>query len=280
MAALGTIRFSLTTHRGCYGECRFCAIAVHQGRQVISRSEASLLREAAALTRHPGFKGIISDLGGPTANMYAMGCNRKKRRGACRDRSCLLPEPCPGLKIDHSPQIHLLRALRRIAGIRKVFIGSGIRSDLIMNDRRAGEQYLAELVRHHVSGQLKIAPEHIAPGVLNLMGKPGPEDLEAFIRRFQTLRQKYRQNVFLTYYLMAAHPGCSLADMQTLRNFAVRKLHLLPEQVQIFTPAPSTYATLMYHTEIDPFSGCRIFVEKTAAGRQRQKNLMTKGRRL
>ena len=250
-AALDTIRFSLTTHRGCYGECRFCAIMVHQGRHVVSRSEASLLREAAAFTTHPDFKGIMADVGGATANMYGIECDRKRVRGACRDKGCIYPKPCKHLPVHHCRQIQLLRALRRLPGVRKVFIASGIRYDLILSDHDDGALYLEEILRYHVSGQLKIAPEHVQDPILTLMGKPSRECLEAFIRLFDELRPKSPHKPFLTYYLMAAHPGCTLEDMHKLRTFAVRTLRLLPEQVQIFTPSPSTYATLMYKL---PFS--------------------------
>jgi uncharacterized radical SAM protein YgiQ len=274
VAALDTIRFSLTTHRGCFGECRFCAIAVHEGRQVVSRSQASLLREAAAFTAHPDFKGIISDVGGPTANMYGIECARKQSRGACTDKACIFPAPCKQLPVDHAVQIRLLRALRRLPGIRKVFIGSGVRYDLILNDRKSGALYLEEILRHHVSGQLKIAPEHVEDHILKLMGKPGRARLEDFVRLFDELNRKNRKKVFLTYYLMAAYPGSTLGDMQKLRSFAMQKLRLLPEQVQIFTPSPSTYATLMYYTGTDPFSGKKIFVEKKPGNKQRQKAVM------
>ena len=278
VAALDTIRFSLTTHRGCYGECRFCAITVHQGRHVVSRSEASLLREATTFTTHPDFKGIIADVGGATANMYGIECDRKRVQGACPDKGCVFPKPCKHLPVHHGRQIQLLRALRSLPGVRKVFIGSGIRYDLILDDHDAGALYLEEILRHHVSGQLKIAPEHVQDHILELMGKPGPERLEAFIRLFDKLRSKSPQKLFLTYYLMAAHPGCTLEDMHKLRTFAIRTLRLLPEQVQIFTPSPSTYATLMYHTETNPFSGQKIFVEKNAVNKQKQKAIFKKPR--
>jgi len=277
VTALDTIRFSITSHRGCFGECRFCAITVHQGRHVVSRSEASLLREASALTAHRDFKGIIADVGGPTANMYGMECQRKHIKGACSNKGCINPKPCKHLPVDHDRQIRLLRALRSLPGIRKVFIGSGIRHDLILRDSNNGKLYLEEILRHHVSGQLKIAPEHVEDPVLKLMGKPGRKQLEAFIELFENLRAKNpEKNLFLTYYLMAAHPGCTFEDMQKLRTFAVNTLRLLPEQVQVFTPAPSTYSTLMYYTETDPFSGQKIFVEKNVANKQRQKEVVTR----
>ncbi len=272
--ALDTIRFSLTTHRGCYGECRFCAITVHQGRHVVSRSEASLLREAATFTTHSDFKGIIADVGGATANMYGIECDRKRVQGACRDKGCIFPKPCKHLPVHHARQIHLLRALRGLPGIRKVFIGSGIRYDLILSDRDHGALYLEEILQHHVSGHLKIAPEHVQNHILELMGKPGRECLEAFIRLFDEIRHKSPHKLFLTYYLMAAHPGCILEDMHKLRTFAIQTLRLLPKQIQIFTPSPSTYATLMYYTETNPFSGQKIFVEKNTANKQKQKRLL------
>jgi uncharacterized radical SAM protein YgiQ len=269
-----TISFALTSHRGCYGECRFCAIAVHQGRHVTSRSLSSLVREATSFVQHPDFKGVISDVGGPTANMYGFECARKKLKGACPDKACLFPRPCRQLRIDHSHQIQLLRALRSIQGIVKVFIASGVRHDLVVHDLRHGHRYLQELLAHHISGQLKLAPEHIQDHVLELMGKPGREDLTAFLRLFEKLARKARRKSFLSYYLMAAHPGCTLADMKALRQFSMSRLRLLPEQVQIFTPTPATYSTLMYYTGQNPFTGVRLFVERSARERQEQKNVI------
>ncbi|MGE0086727.1 MAG: YgiQ family radical SAM protein [Desulfococcaceae bacterium] len=276
--ALDTVRFSLTTHRGCYGECRFCAIAVHQGRHVVSRTKQSLIREALSFAKHPEFRGIISDVGGPTANMYGMECKRKTEKGACTNKSCLFPEICKHLPVCHDMQIDLLRALRNLPGVRRVFIGSGIRYDLILSDRKSGTAYLEEILRHHVSGQLKIAPEHTEDSVLKYMGKPGRESLEAFLALFDRLKGKIPEKLFLTYYLMAAHPGCTLEDMRKLRAFALRTLRLLPEQVQIFTPSPSTWSTLMYCTETDPFTGEKIFVEKKAGNRQKQKDTLSGGK--
>ena len=273
--ALDTIRFSLTTHRGCYGECRFCAITVHQGRHVSSRSEGSILREAVRFLKHPRFKGIISNVGGATSNMYGIECRLKKKQGACKDRGCLFPEPCKHLPVHHGRQMHLLKALSQLDGVRKVFVGSGIRYDLILHDRKMGRHYLGEILRHHVSGQLKIAPEHVSGAVLNLMGKPGGQGLENFVGLFNGLKRKIGGNVFLTYYLMAAHPGCTIDHMQALRKFATKTLHLLPEQVQIFTPTPATYSTLMYYTNRDPFTGQKIFVEKKLKGKEAQKQIIT-----
>jgi uncharacterized radical SAM protein YgiQ len=274
--ALETIRFAITTHRGCYGECSFCAIALHQGRTVTSRSPEAILEEARRLTAHPLFKGTIADVGGPTANMYGFECARKRRQGPCQDRRCLYPEVCRHLRPDHTPQIHLLEMLRRVPGVRRVFVASGLRYDLLLADRRAGQRYLDQLVRHHVSGQLKVAPEHTQAAVLACMGKPGPEQLELFRERFQIATRAAGKPQFLTYYLMAAHPGCTLEDMQHLRHFVQSRLKLIPEQVQIFTPTPSTAATLMYATGRDPESGNPLFVEKIPQRKAAQKAVLAR----
>ncbi len=278
VAALETIRFSLTTHRGCYGECRFCAITVHQGRHVASRSEASIVREAHKFKGDPRFKGIISNVGGPTANMYGIECGLKRKQGACPEKGCLFPEPCDRLPVQHGRQIRLLKALSRIPGVRKVFVGSGLRYDLILADRQMGKAYLETILAHHVSGQLKIAPEHVSPAVLNLMGKPGVEKLSEFVQLFNAVKRKIGGKIFLTYYLMAAHPGCTMEHMHSLGKFARQTLRHLPEQVQIFTPTPATYTTLMYHTGRDPFTGQRIFVERNMKAKEAQKEVLT-GRR-
>jgi len=273
--ALDTIRFSITTHRGCYGECNYCAIAVHQGRQVVSRSLGSIVAEARNLTKHPGFKGIIADVGGPTANMYGIECPRKITKGSCPDKRCLFPKPCPALPINHKFQIDLLKALRNIPGMRKIVVASGIRYDMILADPENGAKYLKDVVQHHISGQMKIAPEHTEAHVLEKMGKPGPESLLKFKALFDRLTHSAGLNQFLTYYLIAAHPGCTEKDMATLRAFAVKNLGILPEQVQVFTPTPSTYSTLMYWTGKDPFTGKTCFVEKTVRGKERQKEIIT-----
>jgi uncharacterized radical SAM protein YgiQ len=272
--ALETIRFSISTHRGCYGECNFCAIAVHEGRTVRWRSADSILAEAESITQLPGFKGILQDVGGPTANMYGFECHKKLTRSACEDRRCLYPLVCPSLKPNHQPQIELLRRLSHIPGIKKVFVASGIRYDMLPADPEHGDQYLREIVEHHVSGQLKVAPEHTEDVVLAKMGKPGSSALLQFKRRFDDLSARVGKNQFLTYYLIAAHPGCSETDMLRLKQFTSRELHISPEQVQIFTPSPSTYSSLMYYTEMDPFSRRPLFVEKDTARRERQKLLV------
>jgi uncharacterized radical SAM protein YgiQ len=269
--ALETIKFSISTHRGCYGECNFCAIAVHEGRTVRWRSQKSILDEARTLAELPDFKGYIQDAGGPTANMYAIECDKKLSKGSCQGRRCLAPEICPVLKIDHSAQIELLSRLRQVKGVKKVFVASGIRYDLVLADRKHGQAYLEEVTEHHVSGQLKVAPEHSEPNVLKLMGKPSKTSLLRFKERFDKISQSLGKNQFLTYYFIAAYPGCSDKDMQKLKEFASQSLHINPEQVQIFTPTPSTYASVMYYTEMDPYTKEKLFVEKDAFKKERQK---------
>lgn len=275
--ALDTIKNSVTTHRGCYGECNFCAIAVHQGRTVISRSENSIVKEVTNIAKEKDFKGYISDVGGPTANMYKVECNKKLSLGSCSDKRCLYPKTCPALKIDHSNQINLLKKLKAIKNIKKIFIASGIRYDMILNDKRNGDNYLEEIVRDHISGQMKIAPEHTEDKILSLMGKQGKSILKEFKNRFYELNKKFNKKQFLTYYLIAAHPGCNEKDMMDLKRFASSELRINPEQVQVFTPTPSTYSTLMYYTEMDPFSKKKIFVEKDNGKKQKQKDIITQG---
>jgi uncharacterized radical SAM protein YgiQ len=274
--ALETIRFSISTHRGCYGECNFCAIAVHEGRTVRWRSQQSILDEARRLLSHPDFKGYIQDVGGPTANMYGFECDKKLKNGACPAKRCLFPEICSLLEVDHRPQLELLRQLRQLKGVRKVFVASGLRYDMILGDALCGEAYLREIVEHHVSGQLKVAPEHTENNVLDLMGKPGPDSLLKFKDRFDRLSRLAGKPQFLTYYIIAAHPGCSAQDMLRLKRFTSEKLHVNPEQVQIFTPTPSTYSSLMYYTELDPFTRRPIFVEKEPRRKEHQKDIVTR----
>jgi uncharacterized radical SAM protein YgiQ len=245
--ALEPVRFSITSHRGCFGSCSFCALTHHQGRIVQSRSEDSILREATRLSRMKGFSGIISDVGGPTANMYGLSCPRWKK-GACRDKLC--SAECPSLDKDHSRQVDLLRRLRKIPGVKRVFIGSGIRHDLIMAD---SSPYLEELCRHHVSGHLKIAPEHIARSVTECMHKPSQEVLDAFRERFSAASRAVGKEQYLLPYLMSGHPGCTVRDMVEMAEY-LRDNRMYTEQVQDFTPTPMTVSTSMYYTGLDPFT--------------------------
>jgi len=269
--ALTTLRFSVISHRGCYGQCHFCSIAVHQGQTVISRSEASIIREVTALTKRKEFKGIIQNVGGPTANMYGSGCPRQNRRGTCSDKRCLAPEVCSALNIDHSRLIGLLRRLRELPGVKKVFVGSGIRHDLVMRDKAHGKEFLEEMIRHHISGQLKLAPEHSESGILRLMGKPDIESFLAFKELFETLCRRNGKKLFLTCYFMAAYPGCREADMHRLHRFIKQQLGFKPQQVQIFTPTPASPATLMYYLERSWEDDTPLFVEKDNGRKTRQK---------
>ncbi len=277
--ALETIKFSVTTHHGCYGECNFCAISVHQGRTIRSRSEDSILKEINGFTKDKNFKGIIYDVGGATANMYGFECEKKLSKGDCADKKrCLSDSVCKTLKPNHKRQIDLLRKIRGIKGIKKVFVNSGIRYDLITQDKVYGDIYLKEIVEHHVSGQMKIAPEHSEEKILSLMGKPDKNTLLAFKKKFDDLNKQLGKKQFLTYYMIAAHPGCSEEDMKKLKDFANKELKLSPEQVQIFTPTPSTYSTLMYYTGLNPWTLKPIFVETDMGKKQKQKDMVIEKR--
>jgi len=277
--ALDTIRFSVATHRGCLGQCSFCSISAHEGTAIVSRSEASILEEVRKLVGYPQFKGYIQDVGGPTANMYGLDCLVRKKKGQCRHRRCLYPDICPSLKISHSRYRELLKKIRSVPGVRKAFIASGIRHDLVCADTAHGKAFLEDVVEHHISGQMKIAPEHSVDSVLACMGKAGTASLLGFRNDFSSLNRKKHKKQFLTYYFIAAHPGCTASDMKQLRIFIREHLKIIPEQVQIFTPTPSTWSTLMYCTGLDPFTGREIFVERDPMKKQRQKDLITeKGR--
>lgn len=253
--ALEPVQFSITSHRGCFGSCSFCALTHHQGRIVQSRSIGSIVREAKRMVQMPGFKGIIQDVGGPTANMYGLVCPRWKQ-GACPDRLC--GTDCPTLDKDHSRQVELLCRLRAIPGVKKVIIASGIRHDLITADR---SPYLDDLCRHHVSGHLKIAPEHISTRVTECMHKPPRAALDAFRERFSAVSRAAGKEQYLLPYLMSGHPGCTIADMIELAEY-LRDNHLYTEQVQDFTPTPMTVSTAMYYTGLDPFTLQPVHVPK------------------
>ncbi len=270
--ALDTIRFSIISHRGCYGQCNFCSIAIHQGQTVVSRSEKSIIAEAKKLTHKPDFKGFIQNVGGPTANMYGFECKKNKRNGICSDKRCLAPETCNTLKVDHTRQINLLRKLRQLPKIKKVFIASGIRHDLVLGDTKHGLDYLEEVIKHHISGQLKIAPEHSELNVLKLMGKPGIEQFVAFKKLFDKINKRLGLKQFLTCYFIAAFPGCKETDMKQLKSFSHNILGFRPQQIQVFTPTPSSQATLMYHTERSYDSDTSIFVEKDINKKNLQKS--------
>jgi uncharacterized radical SAM protein YgiQ len=272
--AMETIKFSITSHRGCYGECNFCSIGLHEGRTVISRSEKSIINEANKIAALPDFKGYILDVGGSTANMYGIECLKKQERGACKNKRCLYPQVCNSMKADHGRQINLLKNLRNIKGVKKVFVASGVRYDLLLSDKKHCSGYMQELVKHHISGQLKIAPEHISPGTLKLMGKPQAQSLIIFKQMFENFSKSSEQKQYLTYYFIAAHPGCTEDNMRELKSFASKELKTNLRQVQIFTPLPSTYSSVMYFTDTDPATGRKIFAEKNTEKKQRQKNIV------
>jgi len=254
--ALEPVQFSITSHRGCFGACSFCALTHHQGRIVQSRSPDSIVREVQRMAKMPEFKGIVQDIGGPTANMYGLSCPQWAKRGTCRDKHC--SPGCPNLSTSHYRQVELLQRLRRIHGVRRVFVSSGIRYDLILADD-AG--YLSKLCEHHVSGHLKVAPEHIAPPVTACMNKPDGAVFEAFRRQFEALQQNKTNRQYLLPYFMSGHPGCRIPDMVNLALY-IRDHNLYTEQVQDFTPTPMTVSTCMYYTGLDPFTLKPVHVPK------------------
>ena len=272
---LETIKFSIQTHHGCWGECNFCAIGVHQGRTIRTRSEDNILQEAKAFTKYKDFKGIISDVGGPTANMYGYECGKKLKKGTCDDIRCVdFDRLCKVMKVDHSRHLKLLRNVRKVPGVKKAFVASGLRYDFIPADKKYGYEYLKELVNHHISGQMKVAPEHTSDRVLQLMGKPGKEPLIEFKKMYDKLNQEAGKKQFLTYYLIAAHPGCEERDMHELKQFTTHELKMNPEQAQVFTPTPGTYSSVMYYTELDPVTRKKIFVEKDKLRKEKQKSIV------
>ncbi|KAF5045031.1 hypothetical protein DSECCO2_485490 [anaerobic digester metagenome] len=259
--ALEPVRFSITTHRGCFGDCSFCAISCHQGRIVQSRTVKSIVREAERLTRMRGFRGVIQDVGGPSANMFGLSCPRWSTAGVCPDRRC--GQECPSLQTSHAPQLDLLARLRAIPGVKRVFIGSGIRHDLAL---AAEPRYLETVCRHHVSGHLKVAPEHIVDAVTARMHKPPRAVFDAFRERFEEIQAGMSPRQYLVPYLMSGHPGCTVQDMITLAEY-LRDHGLYTEQVQDFTPTPMTLSTAIYASGVDPYTGEPVHVPK---GREKQ----------
>ncbi|MFA5859847.1 MAG: YgiQ family radical SAM protein [Elusimicrobiota bacterium] len=276
VVAQDTVKYSITATRGCFGGCAFCSIALHQGNNVISRSVESIEREAGMITGLTGSNGMISDVGGPTGNMYGMACALREKGKPCKTHECLFPKKCVNLNGSHEKLIALLRAVRKVKGVRKVALASGIRHDLVVLDEEFGKEYLRELVEYHTSGQLKLAPEHTDEKVLRLMRKPSASYLLKFKEEHDKLTSKMRRKQFLTYYFIAAHPGCWYKEMERLRVFIDEYLKITPEQVQIYTPLPSTWSAVMYYTGIDPFTDERLIVEYDNKKKQRQKDIVTK----
>ena len=272
--ALDTIRFSIKTHQGCYGECSFCSIALHEGRTVRWRSTESILKEAQKIIQLPGFKGYILDAGGPTANMYGFECSKKLAQGACADKSCVYPIVCKSLRPTHEPYRKLLAKLADLPNVKKVFVSSGIRYDLLFADEKNGAAFMDQLVEQHVSGQLKIAPEHTESTVLQYMQKPPFALAVKFKQWFDTLNLKKNKKQFLTYYFIAGYPGCNVRETEQMKQKISKQLRLTPEQVQLFTPTPSTLATAMYYTEMDGPDGRPVFVEKDLNKKRKQLDIL------
>ncbi|MBQ2936849.1 MAG: YgiQ family radical SAM protein [Lachnospiraceae bacterium] len=255
--AISEIKFSLISNRGCFGGCSFCALTFHQGRIIQTRSHESLIDEAKMIIQDPDFKGYIHDVGGPTANFRHPACEKQLKAGVCKNRQCLFPSPCKNLNADHSDYLSLLRKLRSLPGVKKVFIRSGIRFDYLLAD--SDDTFFKELVEHHISGQLKVAPEHISDAVLSKMGKPENKVYERFVKKYYQLNERLSKKQFLVPYLMSSHPGSTLKEAVELAEY-LRDLGYMPEQVQDFYPTPSTISTVMYYTGIDPRTGQKVYV--------------------
>ena len=269
--AIEEVRFSVTHNRGCFGGCSFCALALHQGRTVTARTAESVVREVESFTREPDFKGYVSDVGGATANFRHAACKKQLAHGVCPNRSCLAPEPCPNLDADHSDYRALLRRLRAVPGVKKVFIRSGVRYDYMLCDRDDG--FFRDLVRYHISGQLRVAPEHCADRVLDCMGKPHIEVYERFLERYRRLNERYALEQFAVPYLMSSHPGCTLDDAIALACW-LNKMKRMPEQVQDFYPTPGTISTCMYYTGLDPRTMQGVYVARTEEEKRLQRALL------
>ncbi|NLO21304.1 MAG: YgiQ family radical SAM protein [Syntrophomonadaceae bacterium] len=270
--ALTAVQFSLLTHRGCFGGCHFCSIGLHQGKFIQSRSVASIVQEAQSLLSHPDFKGVIPDLGGPSANMYGLSGRNWEQCRQCQKKSCLFPRVCKNLDTDHSPSVELWSKMRQIPGIKHIRVASGVRYDLVLED--SGGKYLDELCRYHVGGQLKVAPEHIAPTVTKLMGKPGGNKYKEFLQQFQTINHKLGKKQYLIPYFISAHPGCGLKETVELAEFVRDHLQYYPEQVQNFTPTPMTISTSMYYTGLNPLNHRPLYLPNSSWERKAQRALL------
>jgi uncharacterized radical SAM protein YgiQ len=271
--ALAEVKFSVTSHRGCFGSCAFCAIHAHQGRIVQARSHDSILREVERLTHMKDFKGYIHDVGGPTANFRHPACKDQLTRGACGNRECLFPKPCSHLDASHADYLELLRRARSVKGVKKVFVRSGLRYDYLLADEKRAGEFLTELCEHHIGGQLKVAPEHASPAVLRVMRKGDIGQYRKFMEIYRKINEKLGLKQYLVPYFMTSHPGSGLPEAVELAQFAA-ELDFCPEQVQDFIPTPATLATCMYYTGIDPFTGKSVTVVRDAKGRKMQRALL------
>ena len=273
--ALEEVKFSITSSRGCFGSCSFCALTFHQGRVIQSRSHASILAEAEKFVYDPDFKGYIHDVGGPTANFRKPACQKQLTKGACRDRQCLYPSICPNAEVDHRDYLELLRKLRQIRGVKKVFVRSGIRYDYLIADK--DDEFFRELCKFHVSGQLKVAPEHISDNVLRYMGKPDVKVYEKFSNKFYSINKEIGKEQYLVPYLMSSHPGSTLDDAIKLALY-LRRHNIRPEQVQDFYPTPGTLSTAMFYTGIDPRTMKKVYVPRSSHEKAMQRALLQSSR--
>lgn len=269
--AIEEVRFSVIHNRGCFGGCNFCALAFHQGRMVTSRSHESVIKEVTAMTRHPLWKGYVSDVGGPSANFRKPSCQQQLKNGMCANRSCLAPTPCKNIEADHSDYLALLRKLRNIPGVKKVFVRSGIRYDFMLCDKRG--DFFAELVKYHISGQLKVAPEHCIDSVLDYMGKPHIDVYERFMEKYRALNVRYDKEQYVVPYLMSSHPGSTLESAIALALY-LKKTGRRPEQVQDFYPTPGTVSTCMYYTGLDPRTMEPVYVPRSPEEKAMQRALL------
>ncbi len=269
--ALKEVKYSLVSARGCFGGCNFCALNFHQGRSIQARKASSIIDEAKQMIKDPDFKGYIHDVGGPTANFRHKACEKQVKHGVCTHKQCLFPQPCVNLNVDHQEYLDLLRALRSLPGVKKVFVRSGIRYDYLISDQN--QEFFQELCEHHISGQLKVAPEHISPTVLRQMGKPNKATFQRFVRKYDHINQKLGKKQFLVPYFMSSHPGSDLKTAIELAEY-IRDMGYIPEQVQDFYPTPGTLSTCMYYTEKNPVTKQPVFVAKTAHEKAMQRALI------
>ncbi|MDO4620353.1 MAG: YgiQ family radical SAM protein [Lachnospiraceae bacterium] len=269
--ALQEIKFSLTSNRGCYGECNFCALTMHEGRIVQARSQESIIEEAQIMTDDPAFKGYIHDVGGPTAEFRKPACRKQMTKGACIGKRCLFPTPCKNLEVDHKDYLQLLRRLRKLPKVKKVFVRSGFRFDYLLADKN--REFLRELCEYHVSGQLRVAPEHVSDPVLEKMGKPASAVYRAFEKEYEKVNKSLKKEQYLVPYLMSSHPGSTLADAIKLAEY-LKTLHFMPEQVQDFYPTPGTVSTCMYYTGLDPFTLKPVYVARDPHEKAMQRALI------
>lgn len=271
VSAMDEVKHSIVINRGCYGGCSFCALTMHQGRTMSARSKASVIEEAKMIVKDPEFKGYIHDVGGPTANFYRPACDKQIKYGVCAKKQCLHPSKCQNLKVDHHEYLDILRSLRELDGIKKVFVRSGIRYDYLMYD--TDDTFFRELIEHHVSGQLKVAPEHVSDAVLDKMGKPGRKLYDKFVQKFYQLTKAIQKEQYLVPYLMSSHPGSTLKDAIILAEY-IRDMGYNPEQVQDFYPTPLTLSTTMYYTELDPRNMSKVYVPKSMHEKAMQRALI------